>query len=67
MVSIDAERKTAFASIPSWDIVSGRDAIKKKFSFRDFNQVHIHPLVISFELGLVPIGMVIHVSRRFSC
>ena len=31
-------RKTALAKLPGWSEVTGRDAIAKKFIFKDFNQ-----------------------------
>ena len=31
-------RKTALAKLGGWSEVSGRDAIKKKFEFKDFNE-----------------------------
>jgi 4a-hydroxytetrahydrobiopterin dehydratase len=31
-------RKAALARLPGWTEVSGRDAIAKKFMFKDFNQ-----------------------------
>ena len=36
-LSADA-RKTALARLSGWSEVSGRDAISKKFTFKDFNQ-----------------------------
>ena len=36
-LSADA-RKTALARLSGWSEVSGRDAIAKKFTFKDFNQ-----------------------------
>lgn len=36
-LSADA-RKTALARLSGWSEVSGRDAITKKFTFKDFNQ-----------------------------
>jgi len=36
-LSADA-RKTALARLSGWREVSGRDAIAKKFTFKDFNQ-----------------------------
>jgi 4a-hydroxytetrahydrobiopterin dehydratase len=33
-----AARKTALAGLPDWRDVDGRDAIKKTFVFKDFNQ-----------------------------
>jgi len=36
-LSADA-RKTALAKLSGWSEVSGRDAISKKFTFKDFNQ-----------------------------
>ena len=33
-----AARKTALAKLVGWTEVAGRDAIRKKFSFRDFNE-----------------------------
>jgi 4a-hydroxytetrahydrobiopterin dehydratase len=33
-----AARAKAFADIPNWREVAGRDAIARKFSFADFNQ-----------------------------
>lgn len=32
------ERKAALAKLPGWAEVSGRDAITRKFSFKDFSQ-----------------------------
>jgi 4a-hydroxytetrahydrobiopterin dehydratase len=32
------ERQSAFAKLPGWSEVKGRDAITKKFVFQDFNQ-----------------------------
>jgi 4a-hydroxytetrahydrobiopterin dehydratase len=32
------DRKTALAKLSGWTEVSGRDAISKKFVFKDFNQ-----------------------------
>jgi 4a-hydroxytetrahydrobiopterin dehydratase len=32
------ERKAALAKLPGWSEVSGRDAISRKFEFKDFNQ-----------------------------
>ena len=31
-------RKAALAKLPGWTDVSGRDAITRKFTFKDFNQ-----------------------------
>jgi 4a-hydroxytetrahydrobiopterin dehydratase len=31
-------RKSALAKLPGWSEVSGRDAISRKFSFKDFNE-----------------------------
>jgi 4a-hydroxytetrahydrobiopterin dehydratase len=33
-----AARKTALAGLPEWREVDGRDAIARKFVFKDFNQ-----------------------------
>ena len=33
-----AERKRALAQLPDWREAPGRDAIQKKFVFKDFNQ-----------------------------
>ncbi len=33
-----AARKTALATLPEWREVDGRDAITRKFVFKDFNQ-----------------------------
>jgi 4a-hydroxytetrahydrobiopterin dehydratase len=33
-----ASRAKAFAELPDWREVAGRDAIAKKFTFRDFNE-----------------------------
>jgi len=33
-----AARKTALASLSGWTEVAGRDAITRKFSFKDFNE-----------------------------
>lgn len=33
-----AARKTTLASLPHWSEVPGRDAIIRKFEFKDFNQ-----------------------------
>jgi len=33
-----AARKTALAGLPGWSEVAGRDAITRKFSFKDFNE-----------------------------
>ncbi len=33
-----AARKTALAALPEWREVDGRDAIARKFVFKDFNQ-----------------------------
>lgn len=35
---VGAERKAALASLPEWREADGRDAITRKFVFRDFNQ-----------------------------
>ena len=32
-----AERSTALASLPGWEAVEGRDAIRRKLKFADFN------------------------------
>ena len=32
------DRQSALAALPGWSEVSGRDAISKKFTFKDFNQ-----------------------------
>ena len=34
----DAARKSALAKLNGWSEVSGRDAISRKFSFKDFNE-----------------------------
>jgi len=34
----DAERNAALAKLDGWTQVQGREAISKKFSFRDFNE-----------------------------
>jgi 4a-hydroxytetrahydrobiopterin dehydratase len=34
----DAEKTAALAGLPGWAMVQGRDAISKRFVFRDFNQ-----------------------------
>jgi 4a-hydroxytetrahydrobiopterin dehydratase len=34
----EAARKSALAKLPGWSEVSGRDAISRKFSFKDFNE-----------------------------
>ena len=33
-----AVRKAALAALPQWSEVEGRDAIKRSFAFRDFNE-----------------------------
>ncbi len=33
-----AERTTALNGLPDWTLVSGRDAIKKSFKFKDFSE-----------------------------
>lgn len=33
----DDERKAGLASLPAWTLVSGRDAITRRFVFTDFN------------------------------
>lgn len=33
----DAERRAALESLPDWQPVDGRDAIRRVFRFRDFN------------------------------
>lgn len=33
----DAERATALAALPRWQMVAGRDAIARSFQFKDFN------------------------------
>jgi 4a-hydroxytetrahydrobiopterin dehydratase len=33
-----AARKTALKKLPKWKTVSGRDAIARKFEFKDFNE-----------------------------
>jgi 4a-hydroxytetrahydrobiopterin dehydratase len=32
-----AERSAALASLPGWEVVDGRDAIRRKVKFADFN------------------------------
>ena len=34
----DAARKAALASLEGWTEVNGRDAISRKFTFKDFNE-----------------------------
>jgi 4a-hydroxytetrahydrobiopterin dehydratase len=34
----DAERGEALATLNGWQMVAGREAIRKEFSFKDFNQ-----------------------------
>ncbi len=34
----DTERAKALAELTHWKLVSGRDAIRREFKFRDFNQ-----------------------------
>ncbi len=34
----DAQRSQALAGLKGWSEVAGRDAIRKEFRFRDFNQ-----------------------------
>jgi 4a-hydroxytetrahydrobiopterin dehydratase len=34
----EAARKSALAKLKGWSEVSGRDAISRKFSFKDFNE-----------------------------
>ena len=34
----DAERAAALAKLASWSLVEGRDAITRRFTFKDFNQ-----------------------------
>lgn len=33
----EAERREALSSLPEWSLVDGRDAITRRFQFRDFN------------------------------
>ena len=33
-----AARKAALAALPQWSDVEGRDAIKRSFTFKDFNE-----------------------------
>ncbi len=32
------DRKAALARLPSWHLVEGKDAIRRSFAFRDFNE-----------------------------
>lgn len=34
----DEERKAALAALPRWGMVAGREAIRRQFTFADFNQ-----------------------------
>lgn len=34
----DDERREAMASLPGWIVVEGRDAITRRFAFRDFSE-----------------------------
>ncbi|MEQ8650967.1 MAG: 4a-hydroxytetrahydrobiopterin dehydratase [Kiloniellales bacterium] len=34
----DAERKTLLAELSNWQLVEGRDAIQRSFTFKDFKQ-----------------------------
>ena len=34
----DAARQDALASLPGWETVDGRDAIRRRFRFKDFNE-----------------------------
>ncbi len=34
----ESERKDALASLSGWSMVDGRDAISKRFTFRNFNE-----------------------------
>lgn len=34
----DEERQNALESLPEWEMVEGRDAIMRSFSFQDFNE-----------------------------
>ncbi|MCP5083732.1 MAG: 4a-hydroxytetrahydrobiopterin dehydratase [Alphaproteobacteria bacterium] len=34
----DAEREAAVAELDGWNLVDGRDAVSKTFSFRNFNE-----------------------------
>ena len=39
MVKLDEEARAAeLANLPDWEMVEGRDAIKKTFTFKNFNQ-----------------------------
>ncbi len=33
----DTERQAGLATLPGWELVPGRDAIHKRFSFKDFS------------------------------
>ncbi len=33
----DVERQAGLATLPGWELVQGRDAILKRFAFKDFN------------------------------
>ena len=34
----ESEIRTAMAQLPGWSLVDGREAIKKSFEFKDFNE-----------------------------
>jgi 4a-hydroxytetrahydrobiopterin dehydratase len=34
----DSERETLPTTLPGWSLVDGRDAIRREFRFRDFNE-----------------------------
>ena len=34
----DEERRTALKDLPDWQLVDGRDAIRREFQFADFNR-----------------------------
>ena len=34
----DTEREAFFAKNPEWSLVDGRDAVRREFRFRDFNE-----------------------------
>ena len=34
----DTEREAFFAEHPEWSLVDGRDAVRREFRFRDFNE-----------------------------
>ena len=38
MTAAGDDRRKALARIPTWSEASGRDAIQKKFQFKDFNE-----------------------------